>query len=74
MTSIETSSSTLTRTALEPLLTVTAVCELLGISKPTLYRVINAGELATIRVGSSPRFSPDDVRDYLERSREANTS
>ena len=56
--------------ALEPLMTVQGVCDVLGVSKPTLYRIIRVGELAPIRVSRSPRFAPADVRAYLERHRE----
>ena len=59
------------RTPLEPLLTVGAVCDLLVISKQTLYRLMAAGELKPTRVGDRLRFIPADVRDYLERHREA---
>ena len=65
-----TSSSATTRTALEPLLTIGAVCELLGVSKPTLYRLIQGGELVPIRVSKSPRFAPQEIRLYLDRHRE----
>jgi excisionase family DNA binding protein len=58
------------RSSLEPLLTVGAVCELLAISKPTLYRLTAAGELNPTRVGDRLRFLPEDVRGYLERNRE----
>jgi excisionase family DNA binding protein len=72
MNSIETASSALARTdELEPLLTVRAVCRVLGISKPTLYRLIHSGELMPVRVSKSPRFLPADIRAYLERQREA---
>jgi excisionase family DNA binding protein len=47
------------------------VCDVLAVSKPTLYRLIRAGELAPIRVRRSPRFAPADVRAYLEKNREA---
>jgi excisionase family DNA binding protein len=66
-----TSSSATTRTALEPLLTIGAVCELLGVSKPTLYRLIQCGELVPIRVSKRPRFSPEEIRLYLDRHRGA---
>jgi excisionase family DNA binding protein len=59
------------RAALEPLLTVAAVCRLLAVSKQTVYRLVRAGELKPTRVGDRLRFEPDDVRDYLERHREA---
>jgi len=71
MTSTDAPSSAATRTALEPLLTLAAVCEILGVSKPTLYRLIRGGELVPLRVGHSPRFAPEDVRTYLERQRRA---
>lgn len=61
----------MTRTeALEPLLTVQGVCDVLRVSKPTLYRLIRGGELVPIRVSRSPRFAPAEVRAYLERHRE----
>jgi excisionase family DNA binding protein len=71
MTHRETTAYASSRMPLEPLLTVAAVCELLGISKVTLYRLIRAGELKPTRVGERLRFEPDDVRAYLERNREA---
>jgi excisionase family DNA binding protein len=58
------------RTPLEPLLTVAEVCQLLSVSKQTLYRLLRAGELRPSRVGDRLRFSQDDVRAYLERNRE----
>jgi excisionase family DNA binding protein len=70
MERIATTSSSQDRTALEGLLTVGGVCELLNVSRQTLYRVIRAGELIPIRVSKSPRFAPDEVRRYLERHRE----
>ncbi len=71
MERIATTSSTLDRTTLEPLLTVNAVCELLDVSRQTIYRLIHRGELVAIRVSRSPRFAPDDVRRYLEGQRES---
>ena len=60
--------------SLEPLLTVSGVCELLDVSRQTLYRLIHRGELMPIRVSRSPRFAPDEVRRYLERQREVSLS
>jgi excisionase family DNA binding protein len=54
---------------LEPLLTVAQCCELLQVSKQTLYRLINNGELEPVRIGHHPRFLPDDIRAFLERHR-----
>ena len=57
------------RTALEPLLTVASVCGLLDVSRQTLYRIINDGQLVPIRVGRSPRFEPNELRRYIDRRR-----
>jgi excisionase family DNA binding protein len=59
------------RAPLEPLLTVGDVCQLLAVSKPTVYRLLQAGELHPSRVGERLRFEPEDVRGYLKRNREA---
>jgi excisionase family DNA binding protein len=40
------------------------------VSKQTLYRLLQAGELHPSRVGERLRFDPADVRAYLERTRE----
>ena len=56
---------------LEPLLTVTQCCELLQVSRQTVYRLINRGELVATRVGHHPRFAPADVRAFLARHRES---
>ena len=69
MTTTETPSSVSGRTELEPLLTIRAVCEMLGVSKPTLYRLINAGHLVPIRIGLSPRFEPNELRRYIDQRR-----
>jgi excisionase family DNA binding protein len=57
-------------TALEPLLTVQGVCEVLGISRQTVYRLTARGDLRPTRVGDRLRFVPEDIRDYVERNRE----
>jgi excisionase family DNA binding protein len=59
------------RSTLEPLLTLGAVCNLLAVSKQTVYRLVQRGELKPTRVGDRLRFVPEDVRDYLDRQREA---
>jgi excisionase family DNA binding protein len=55
---------------LEPLLTVTAACGALAVSRQRLYRLIRAGGLHPTRVSERLRFQPADLRDYLERGRE----
>jgi excisionase family DNA binding protein len=36
-----------------------------GVSNMTVYRLINAGELAAVRIGKSYRLRDDDVDKYL---------
>jgi excisionase family DNA binding protein len=47
------------------LLTVTEVAELLRVSNMTVYRLIKAGELGSLRVGKSVRLREDDIDRYL---------
>jgi excisionase family DNA binding protein len=54
---------------LEPLLSVGAAAALLSVSRRTLYRFVEAGELHPLRVGQRLRFEPADLRAYLERQR-----
>jgi excisionase family DNA binding protein len=56
------------RAAIEPLLTVAGVGEILGVSRPTVYRLIRSGELAVVHVRRRKRFRPEDVRRFLSRS------
>jgi excisionase family DNA binding protein len=55
---------------IEPLLTINDVCRLLSISKQTLYRLLGDGQLPATRVRGHLRFSPDDLREFLDRNRE----
>jgi excisionase family DNA binding protein len=52
--------------ALEPLLDIEAVSSLLGVSRPTVYRLIRAGELRVVHVRTRKRFRPDDLRGFIE--------
>ncbi len=56
-------------TAAEPeeLLTLRETVEFLGISKQTLYRMMERGELKGVRVGRQWRFRKADLAAYLER-------
>ena len=56
-------------TDLEALLTVSRVCDVLRVSRPTLYRLVRRGELRPTRVGDRLHFMPSEIREYLERSR-----
>ncbi|MGZ4335135.1 MAG: helix-turn-helix domain-containing protein [Gaiellaceae bacterium] len=51
-------------------MTVAEVCELLSVSKQTLYRLLRAGELRPSRVGKRLRFHPAEIAAFLERNRE----
>ena len=46
-------------------LTVAEVADLMRVSNMTVYRLINAGQLAAVRVGKSYRIREDDIDRYL---------
>jgi excisionase family DNA binding protein len=46
-------------------LTVTEVAATLRVSNMTVYRLINTGSLAAIRIGKSFRIREDDLSQYL---------
>src|SRR4051794_22008212 len=56
---------------LEPLLGIREVGELLNVSRATVYRFVDQGVLVPIRIGHGLRFAPADLRELLERQREA---
>ncbi len=47
------------------LLTVREVAEVMRVSNMTVYRLIQAGDLAAVRVGKSYRLREDDIDKYL---------
>lgn len=53
----------------EPLLTLDGVAELLGVSRRTVERLVQHGELVPFRIGTRLRFDPVEVREYLETTR-----
>jgi excisionase family DNA binding protein len=55
---------------MEPLLRRRDVAELLGVSVRTVNRLAERGELDVVRIGRGARFRADDVRAFIERSRE----
>ncbi|MET0937812.1 MAG: helix-turn-helix domain-containing protein [Gaiellaceae bacterium] len=57
-------------TVASQLLTIGDVQGLLRVSRTTVYELIRRGDLVPIRVGQRFRFSPVDIRAYLERSRQ----
>lgn len=48
-------------------LTVAEVAQLMRVSTMTVYRLIKAGELASVRVGKSYRIAEEDVDSYLAK-------
>jgi excisionase family DNA binding protein len=55
--------------ALRPVLSVNEAARVLGIERATLYRLLRAGELESVRVGQRQKFRPEDLDAYLERGR-----
>jgi excisionase family DNA binding protein len=51
------------------LLTVAETAERLAVSRATIYRLFDDGELAPIRIRSDIRVAPEDVADLIERRR-----
>jgi excisionase family DNA binding protein len=51
--------------SLGAVLTVTEVAEALRVSSMTVYRLVNAGELAALRIGRNIRIRAVDLDDYL---------
>jgi excisionase family DNA binding protein len=56
---------------LRPVLSVNEAAHVLGIQRAMLYRLLRAGELQAVRVGSRKKFRPEDLDAYLERNRES---
>ena len=49
----------------DPLLTVSEVAATMRVSNMTVYRLINSGQLAAVRVGKNYRIRESDVTRYL---------
>jgi excisionase family DNA binding protein len=49
------------------LLTVQQAAEMLGIGRSTIYELLAAGELRSIKLGGSRRIPVSAVREYVER-------
>jgi excisionase family DNA binding protein len=52
----------------EELLTFDDALQVLGTSRPTLYRLLNQGNIKGLKVGKQWRFRKTDIQAYLERS------
>ena len=57
----------------EKLLTAAEVCDLLGITKRTISRLVAQGDLRAMRITASPfgelRFTEGDIKAYIRRNR-----
>jgi excisionase family DNA binding protein len=51
----------------ERFLTVSEVAKHLRVSNMTVYRLVNSGQLAAVRIGRGYRIREEDVRKYLEQ-------
>jgi excisionase family DNA binding protein len=58
------------RTSDRMLLTVEEAAERLGIGRSTMYQLIAAGRIDTIRVGRLRRIEPDALATYIARLRQ----
>ena len=54
---------------LRSLYSVDDVASLLSVSRKTVYRLTQRGELVPSRVGERLRFRPNEIDEYLERNR-----
>ena len=50
------------------------VADLLKVSKSTIYDLIRRGEIQSYKVGRKVRFTEEDVKRYIENSRESQTT
>lgn len=48
-------------------LTVNKAAETLQVSNPTIYRLINEGQLAALKHGGKSWIQRDEIKDYLAR-------
>jgi excisionase family DNA binding protein len=53
----------------ERLMTMAETQETLQVSRPGVYRLVRAGELPVIRIGTRVRFAPSDVAALIARGR-----
>ncbi len=49
-----------------PLLKATEVADILNISVPMAYRLIQIGEIRAVQIGKGRRVRPQDLRHYIE--------
>ncbi|MCX7030522.1 MAG: helix-turn-helix domain-containing protein [Spirochaetes bacterium] len=49
------------------LVSISELCQLLGLSRSTLYRLIAKREIAVVRLGGRLRFEMSDVETFISR-------
>jgi len=49
-----------------PLLNATEVADILNISLPMAYKLIQTGEIRAVQIGKGRRVRPQDLRQYIE--------
>jgi len=49
-----------------PLLNATEVADILNISLPMAYKLIQIGEIRAVQIGKGRRVRPQDLRQYIE--------
>ena len=54
---------------MENLIGVKAVCALLGLSRPTLYKLIQTKKLPASYYGKAWKFKPSDIEEFVENRR-----
>jgi excisionase family DNA binding protein len=54
---------------IEKLLTVQDLMDTLRISRPTLYRMLKAGQLKPVRIGKRTLFDPADIRGLIQEAK-----
>jgi excisionase family DNA binding protein len=55
--------------ALERLLAIDEVAQILGISERGVFRLLSRGELVAVKVGTRTRIEPDEIRTYIANRR-----
>lgn len=48
--------------------TIKETCEMLAISEPTIWRLLDAGKIKAFRVGDQVRFSEEAIKEFLENN------
>ncbi len=54
---------------LQQLVTINEACEMLRISRPTLFAHMHSGKLPSVRIGKRRLFVVDDLAEFIERNR-----